>query len=193
MLKFIALIVPFGLVALLIYAAFRPGRFRIQRSIRIQAPAARIFPLIDNFRRWQAWSPFETLDPSLQRDYSGPDSGRGALYEWEGKKLGRGSMAITESVPGERIAIDLEMHGRCEAQNLAEFTLEPRGDDTEVTWTMSGESGYVSKLIGLFINTDRMAGRYFEQGLAALKDLAEGRPEREALEEVALLRIGGAI
>jgi hypothetical protein len=39
---------------------------------------------------------------------------------------------------------------------------------------MRGPSPYISKLMGLFFDMDRMIGKDFEAGLANLKTVAEG-------------------
>ncbi|MGH8429221.1 MAG: SRPBCC family protein, partial [Solimonas sp.] len=114
-----------GLVAVLFaYAATRPDSFRIERSAAIQAPPEKIYPHIDDFHRWTAWSPWEKIDPALKRSYSGAPAGKGAAYAWEGNKnVGSGRMEITESSAPSRIVIKLDFMKPFEAHNTAEFTL----------------------------------------------------------------------
>ena len=160
--------------ALLVYAATRPDSFRIERSAVIKAPPEKIFALINDLHQWTAWSPWEGIDPALKRSYSGAPSGKGAAYAWEGNnKVGSGRMEILESVPDSRIAIKLDFLKPFEAHNMAEFTLAPAGGGTTVTWAMSGPSPYVSKVMGLVFNMDKMVGGQFEQGLANLKAKTE--------------------
>lgn len=161
-------------VALLAYAATRPDTFRIARSTTIDAPPESIFPLIDDFRRWAAWSPYEKLDPNMTRSFSGAPSGRGAVYEWNGNKnIGQGRIEVTESRPHEKVVLKLDFFRPFEAHNVAEFTLEPQGGATRVTWAMHGPNRFMSKLMGLCMNFDRMVGGQFEEGLANLKARAE--------------------
>lgn len=128
--------------------------------------------MINDFHRWTAWSPWEKLDPAMTRTYSGSPAGVGAVYEWAGSsKVGQGRMEILESSPS-RIKIKLDFVKPIEGHNIAEFTLEPQGSDTRVTWAMSGPSPFLSKLIGIFINMDTMIGKDFEQGLSNLRDAA---------------------
>ncbi|WP_422085067.1 SRPBCC family protein [Variovorax sp.] len=170
MLKPIALAVVAAIAALLIFAATRPDTFRVERTARIDAPAEKIFPLIDDFHRWGTWSPYEKLDPDMQRSFGGSTSGKGATYAWESKgKAGAGRMEITESTPSSKIAIDLDFTRPMEGHNVAEFTLQPQGNATQVTWSMHGPSPYVAKLMGIFFNMDQMIGKDFETGLANLK------------------------
>jgi len=174
MLTALAVIAIVAAAAVLGYAATRSNTFRIERAVNIQAPAETIFPLIDDFRNWSAWSPWEKMDPALKRNYAGPPSGPGAVYEWEGnKKVGKGRMEIMEAPPPSRIAIKLDFLKPFESHNIAEFTLAPRGSTTDVTWAMHGPSLFIGKVMGLFVDMDRMVGKDFETGLANLKAVAE--------------------
>ena len=174
MFKTITLIVVAAIAALLIFAATRPDTVRVERTARINAPAEKIFPLIDDFHRWGTWSPYEKLDPDMQRSFGGSASGKGATYAWESKgKAGAGRMEITESTPSSKIAINLDFTRPMEGHNVAEFTLQPQGDATQVTWSMHGPSPFVAKLMGIFFNMDQMIGKDFETGLANLKTATE--------------------
>lgn len=174
MLKKIVLAILALIAIVLIYAATRPDTFRVERTARIAAPAAKIFPLIDDFHRWEAWSPYEKLDPGMKRTFGGAPAGKGATYAWEGNgKAGAGRMEITESTPSSKIAIKLDFIKPFEGHNVAEFTLQPQGDATQVTWAMHGPSPYIAKLMGLFFNMDQMIGKDFEAGLANLKTATE--------------------
>lgn len=169
-----ALITLFVLVAgLCAYATTRPDTFRLERSTLIAAPPDRIIPLIADFRRWAAWSPFENIDPTMTRTYGGADQGVGATYAWSGTgKAGAGRMEIIEQSP-ERVAIKLDFSKPFEAHNIAEFTAVPDGAGTRVTWAMHGPSPFISKLMTVFFSIDRMVGKDFEAGLASMKQVAE--------------------
>lgn len=174
MLKTIALVIVAAIAALLIFAATRPGTFRVERTARIDAPAEKIFALIDDFHRWGTWSPYEKLDPAMKRSFGGAASGKGATYAWESDgKAGAGRMEIVESVPASKVGINLDFTKPIEGHNLAEFTLQPQGNATQVTWSMQGESPYIAKLMGIFFNMDQMIGKDFEAGLANLKTATE--------------------
>ena len=174
---FIALVVILlAIVILLAMAATRPDRFRIERTATIQAPPERIFPLINDFHRWPAWSPYEKKDPGMQRSYEGPAAGKGAVYGWSGNKnIGSGRMEISEATPSSRIEIQLEFFAPFKASNTAEFLFEPRGAGTLVTWAMHGRANFTNKLMGLVFNMDKMVGKDFEEGLVNLRTLAEGQ------------------
>jgi hypothetical protein len=177
MLLTIAIVVVAAVAALLAFAATRPGTFTVERSAMIAAPAERIYPHLDDFHRWSAWSPWEKIDPELKRAFSGAASGAGAIYAWEGnKKVGQGRMEILESDAPERLRIQLDFIKPFEAHNTTVFTLAPAADATRLTWTMHGSSTFVFKLMGIFMNMDRMIGADFERGLANLKTVAETEP-----------------
>jgi hypothetical protein len=161
-------------VAILAYAATMPDTFRVQRSAAIKAPAEKIFPFIADFRAWTVWSPYEHRDPALKRTYGGAEKGKGATYAWEGNRnVGAGNMEIVEATLPSRILIKLNFLRPFEASNTAEFTLEPKGDVTVVTWAMEGRSLFIGKVMSVFINMDRMVGKDFEDGLANLRTVAE--------------------
>lgn len=152
------------------------GDFTVVRSTVIDAPAETVFGLINNFHEWRHWSPWEGLDPQLERDYSGPTDGRGATYSWRGnRKAGAGRMTITDSVPNDWVDIDLEFLKPMAANNHVRFDIKPDGEVLRVTWTMTGVTTGFFALVGKIIPMDRFAGRDFERGLAALKDRAENK------------------
>lgn len=174
MLKTLGLIVVGALVAVLLFAATRPDSFRVERSITVQAPPDKVFALINDFRRWPEWSPWEKLDPQMKRTFGGAASGPGAVYAWEGNdEVGAGRMEILEAQPGAKVSIKLDFLRPFEGHNTADFTLQAAGTATGVRWAMHGPSPFVTKLMGVFVDMDRMIGKDFEAGLAQLKAVAE--------------------
>ena len=174
MFKRILLVVVVLIGALLAYAATRPDTFRVERATVIKAPPAKVFALIDDFRQWAGWSPWEKLDPAMKRTHSGAASGKGAVYAWEGNgDVGAGRMEILETTAPSRVLIRLDFMKPFEATNTAEYTIQPEGEATRVTWAMYGPAPFVSKLMQVFVSMDAMIGKDFEQGLANLKALAE--------------------
>jgi uncharacterized protein YndB with AHSA1/START domain len=174
MVKKIALVVVVVIAAVLLYAAARPGNFRVERAAKVNAPPEKIFVLLNDFHQWGSWSPWEKMDPAMKRTHSGEPSGKGAVYEWEGNsKVGKGRMEIIEAAPSSKVVVKLDFLAPFEAHNTAEFTLQPDGGATNVTWAMYGPSSYVTKLITIFVSMDSMVGKDFEAGLAELKTIAE--------------------
>ena len=155
-------------------AISKPDIFRIQRVATIKAPAESIFALINDFHRWGSWSPWESKDPAMKRTFSGAESGKGAVYAWDGNKnVGSGRMEILDTSAPSKIVIKLDFFTPFEGHNTAEFTMLPQGDGTHVTWLMHGPARFLTRLIQVFMNLDNMIGKDFEAGLANLKTITE--------------------
>lgn len=170
----VLIVILLAVAGVLGYASTKPDQFRVERSAVIKAPAEKIFPHINSFHQWEAWSPYEKLDPTMKRTFSGTESGVGAIYVWEGdSKVGAGRMEILESTPSTAIKIKLDFLKPMEGHDTAEFTLAPQGDSTTVTWAMSGPAAYIMKVMGVFFDMDKMIGKDFEVGLNNLKTLTE--------------------
>jgi Polyketide cyclase / dehydrase and lipid transport len=172
----IAAVLAIAIVVTLILASMKPDSFTVRRSAVMQAPAERIFPWINNFQQWTKWSPWENRDPAMKRSFGGPESGKGAVYAWDGNKnVGSGRMEILDASSPSKITIKLDFIKPFEGHNTAEFTFAPQRDTsaTNVTWVMQGRSSFMSKVMQVFMNFDTMIGRDFEAGLANLKKLAE--------------------
>jgi len=174
----IAIVLALVIAVVLILAATKPAEFRVERAAVIEAPPEKIFSLIDDFHQWRAWSPWENRDPALKRSYEGAPRGRGAVYAWEGNRnVGAGRMEILSATSPSAIVIKLDFIKPFEGHNTAEFTILPQGGatnvTTNVTWAMHGPAPFISKLMQVFMNMDRMIGKEFEAGLANLKKAAE--------------------
>ncbi|HWB44440.1 MAG TPA: SRPBCC family protein [Hyphomicrobiaceae bacterium] len=175
-LKFVGLALVIAIAGVLGYAATRPDHFQVSRSARINAPAEAIFPLINDLKAFNGWNPFAKHDPAMAITYNGTPSGPGAAYTWNGdSSVGAGSISIKQSTPPSRVVMALDMAKPLEAHNTVVFALNPGDGATEVSWTMSGESPFISKVLGLFCNVDTRVGGEFEKGLQSLKARAEGR------------------
>jgi uncharacterized protein YndB with AHSA1/START domain len=161
------------IAGVLVYAATTPDSFKVQRSATIKAPPEKVFALIDNMQGFNRWNPYERMDPG-KGTYRGPAAGKGSAYAWDSTKLGAGSMEIAETKAPLLVTMKLDFVKPFEAHNMAEFTLVPHGDSTEVTWAMHGPMPFISKVMCVFISMDKMVGKDFTDGLANLKALAEG-------------------
>jgi hypothetical protein len=175
----IAVVLAIAIAAILILAASKPNTFSVERAISVKASPEKIFPLINDFHQWVSWSPYENKDPAMKRSYSGAESGKGAVYGWEGNSnVGAGRMEILEtqsleSSAASKILIKLDFFKPFEGHNTAEFTMLPQGDATNLNWVMRGPAPFISKLMQVFMNLDHMIGKDFEVGLANLKRLTE--------------------
>ena len=150
--------------------------FEVRRSAVIPATPEEIFPLVNDFHEWTAWSPWEQIDPGMSRRYFGSASGAGAGYAWSGnRKAGSGTMEIEESEPNSLIRIRLEFTKPFKALNPTTFTFTPVQGGTEVTWSMTGENKGLARVFALFMNMDMMVGADYERGLAALGSAVAAR------------------
>jgi hypothetical protein len=174
MFKIIVIIIAVIVIGIVAYASTRPDTFSCERKIIINAPAEKIFPHINDFKNWLAWSAYEKKDPGMKRSYGATTIGKGASYEWDGNKdIGAGRMDITDVTEPTRIEIRLEFFRPFKAVNSAVFTLQPVAGGTEVHWVMAGPANIISKIMSLFFDMDKMIGKDFDDGLAALKALSE--------------------
>lgn len=174
MLTYILIAVAVIVVVFVVIVIMRPAEFRITRTATIAAPAAAVFAQVNDFHRWEAWSPWAKLDPAMKQTHEGTPAGAGAVYTWTGnKKVGEGRMTLTESRPSDLLRIKLEFLKPFAATNAAEFTFKPEGRQTVVTWSMSGRNNFMVKVVGLFMSMDKMIGRNFEKGLAQMKSVVE--------------------
>jgi hypothetical protein len=177
MIKKILLILVAAILLLVIVASLRPSQFTVTRWATIPATPEVVFAQVNDFHKWQEWSPWAKMDPACKFAFSGPDSGVGAGFSWDGNNdVGAGTMKITESKPGELVKIDLYFTKPMEGHNLTVFTFKPNGASTDVTWTMSGENGFMGKLFGLFVDCDKMVGEQFIQGLRNLSGVVTKAP-----------------
>jgi uncharacterized protein YndB with AHSA1/START domain len=170
----ILLALAFIAIILIIVIAGRPDEFTVTRATIISAPPEKIFPHVNDLHQWQAWSPWAKLDPAALTSFSGADAGAGAAMAWDGNnKVGAGKMTITESQPGALIRLRLDFRKPMQATNTAQFTFVLEGNQTVVTWSMAGKNNLTGKIIGLFMDCEKMCGSQFEKGLANLKSVTE--------------------
>jgi hypothetical protein len=181
MLKKIAIGVAALLAVLAIVIATRPSTYTVKRSATIAAPADVIFAKIADFHGWEAWSPWDKLDPAMKRTFDGPASGSGAIYAWTGNDdVGEGRMTIIESRPNEHVGIRLEFLKPFAATSTTTFDLAAAGALVTVTWTMVGNNDFMGKAFTLFMDMDKMIGTDFEKGLSSLKTDSETDAKKRA-------------
>jgi hypothetical protein len=170
----ILILVVVGLVVLFVVASMKPDVFRLERQIAIKATPEIIAAHITDFHNWGAWSPWEKIDPTMTRSFSGADEGVGAVYDWAGTgKAGTGRMEIKAAVPSSAVVIALDFIKPFAASNTAEFTFIPEGDTTTVIWAMYGPAPFFSKVMHTVFNMDALVGKDFEKGLTGLKQISE--------------------
>jgi hypothetical protein len=162
-------------IVFVIVVAMQPSDFRIVWSATMSVSAPSVFAQVNDFHKWEAWSPWAKLDPAAKATFEGPSAGVGAIFRWAGnKEVGEGSMTITESRPSDLVRIKLEFLKPFAATNTAEFIFKPEGSQTVVTWSMFGTNNFLAKAVCLFMNMEKMVGGQFEKGLAQMKSVVEG-------------------
>jgi uncharacterized protein YndB with AHSA1/START domain len=163
----VLLVAVMGFLALV---ALQPSTFEVSRSGSIPAPPAAVFAMVNDFHRWEAWSPWAKLDPNARMTYEGSESGPGAVCRWSGnKEVGEGKMTIVETQPEASIRIRLEFIKPMSGKSDVEFDFEPAADGTQVTWSMNGENNLVAKAMCLFMDMDKRIGGDMARGLANLR------------------------
>lgn len=186
MIKIVLIVLAVALIGLLTVVALQPPDFRIARTLRMASPPQAVFNEVNDLHRWEAWSPWAKLDPDMKQTYEGPPAGAGASSAWTGnKEVGEGRMTISESRSPEFIRVQLEFLKPFKAVNQAEFTFKPEGEQTVVSWSMTGQKNFMVKAVHLFMDMDKMIGGQFEQGLAQLKAVVEA-PVRKTPQAAAL-------
>jgi hypothetical protein len=170
-----------GVGGLALQISRRPPAFSISRSATIGARPHVVFDNINDLHKWDSWSPWAKLDPHATNSFAGPAAGVGASMAWSGNnQVGVGRMTITQSRPAEFVAMRLEFEKPMKAVNAAEFKLLPKdGEETIVSWTMSGANNFIGKTFDFFVGCDKMVGGQFEQGLASLKSVSEAASRAE--------------
>jgi hypothetical protein len=148
--------------------------YTVERSQTIDAPPTRIYAQIADFHNWTSWSPWEDVDPDLERTYSGAESGTGAVYAWSGnRKAGQGRMEITHAIEPSSVQIDLQFEKPWKARNDTVFSIQPEGSGSRVIWSMTGKKTLMTKVMGIFTSMEKLLGPDFEKGLARLKAATE--------------------
>ncbi len=161
-------------VLFIVFVATRPSEFRVTRTGSIAAPVEFVFENVNTLRKWDVWSPWAKADPNCKSIFSGPDSGPGSSMTWAGNnKVGQGRMTIMDIRPNEVIHIKLEFLRPFKATNMAEFLFKADGNQTTVTWSMTGKNNFMGKAFGLIVNCEKMVGRDFEKGLASLDSASQ--------------------
>ena len=174
MLKKILIIIGVIVAVFVIVVALQPADYHVARTATIAAPAEKVFAQVNELKKWEAWSPWVKIDPTMKQTYEGPASGTGAISRWAGNnRVGEGSMTIAESRPNELVRFNLEFIKPMAGTSTSEFSFKPQGNLTAVTWSMSGKNNFIGKAMCLFMNMDKMVGGQFETGLTALKSIAE--------------------
>src|SRR5712671_5764275 len=179
MIKKILLALVVIVVILVVVIALQSSTYHVERTVTINAPAAVVFAQVNDFHKWNAWSPWAKIDPAMKQTFEGAPAGNGAIYTWSGnKEVGEGRMLITESHPSDLVRIKLDFLRPFAATSDTVFTFKPDGNQTIVTWGMTGDKNFIAKAFHLVVNMDKMIGGDFAKGLAQMKSVAEAAPKQ---------------
>jgi hypothetical protein len=167
-----------GFVAIV---AMQPSQYHVERSAKMAATPEEVFEQVNDFHKWDVWSPWVKVDPNAKTTFEGPSSGEGAVFRWAGNDdIGEGSMTILESRPHELVRIKLHFLKPMEGTASTQFTIKPEGEKlTRVTWSMDGTNNFIGRAICMFMNMDKMIGDKYEEGLASMKRIVESKPGGE--------------
>jgi polyketide cyclase/dehydrase/lipid transport protein len=161
-------------VLFVIVVMLRPNTFQVSRLLKMAAPASKTFEQVNDLHRMNAWNPWVKLEPAIKQTYEGEAAGVGAIYSWDGNSnVGAGRQTSVESRPSDLVRIKLEFFRPFRGTNDVEFSFQPQGVDTLVTWAMTGKYVFITKAMGLFMSMDKMIGGSFEKGLADMKSIVE--------------------
>jgi hypothetical protein len=174
MLKKILLGIVAVIAILAIVIFMQPTEFTIERTASFKAPNSAVYSQINDFRNWDAWSPWAKIDSNMTVTYDGPMLGTGSQYMWNANSdAGSGKMMIIGSIPGKYIEIQLDFYEPLPSSNTMIFTISGDSSQSTVTWTMSGTNNFMAKAFNLFFNNEKMIGADFEKGFASLKTIVE--------------------
>jgi hypothetical protein len=174
MLKKISLLLVLVIAGILIAAGFASPKMDVTREIIVNAPVASVFPHINNSEKANAWMPWAASDPSLKMNYSGPAEGVGSKASWESTgDMGTGEALVVDSVPNEYVKTKLTFVKPFQMEEMATLSVAPVEGGTKVSWNAVAEKPYLFRVVGLFMDCDKMVGGEFEKGLASLKTKLE--------------------
>jgi hypothetical protein len=174
MLKKILIGLAFVILAFVVVVALQPSEYRVERSATMQAPPSEVFAQVNDFHKWEAWSPWAKLDPASKVTFTGPEAGTGAVMNWAGnEKVGKGTLTLVESKPDESVKTKVEFVEPFEGSANSEFNFTPAGDQTKVTWSMSGQHNFIEKAMCLVLNGKKMMADDIDKGLANMKSVVE--------------------
>jgi len=176
MLKKILIALAALVLIFVVVVALQPSEFQMDRSTTIAAPQADVFAQVNDFHKWDAWSPWAKLDPQAKVTFEGPPEGEGTVMTWSGNsEVGEGKMTLTESRPNELVKTRVDMVKPFEGTSTSEFTFKPEGDQTAVTWSVAAHHNFMEKALCLVMGGKTMMSDLMEKGLAQMKSVVESK------------------
>jgi carbon monoxide dehydrogenase subunit G len=176
MLKKILIALAAIVLIFVVVVALQPSEFQMDRSTTIAAPQADVFAQVNDFHKWDAWSPWAKLDPEAKVNFEGAPEGEGTVMTWSGNsEVGEGKMTLTESRPNELVKTRVDMVKPFEGTSTSEFIFKPEGDQTAVTWSVAAHHNFMEKALCLVMGGKTMMSDLMEKGLAQMKSVVESK------------------
>ena len=149
------------------------GKLNVSKKETIHAPAEKIHAVLSDVNKWRPWSPWLIAEPEAKVNITN----NGKAYSWEGKRVGSGEMEITNETE-TAIDYNLVFLKPWKSKAKTSFYLTPKGDSTEVEWTM--DSSWPFFLFFMKKQTEAFIGMDYERGLKMLKEyIEEGKVSSE--------------
>lgn len=165
-----------AVLTLVVLASKKPDEFYVTRSAVVEARPSVVFEKVNNLQNWNSFSPWAKLDPDAKTSFAGPRAGKDASFTWDGDgNVGAGTMTIIESRKNELVKFRLDFKRPFEGTNTVDFTFHPDSKGTFVTWSMHGQNTFMSKIMSVVMDCDKMMGGFFEEGLANLNNVSKGK------------------
>ncbi len=162
-------------VLLIIIGFFLPAKSIVTRSVVINASPETVFPIVNNLKNWELWSPWQAMDPTVKLTYGEIVEGVGATYSWDGPETGKGTVTITASDPNKQMLNDVSFDGM--GVSKAAYLLENENGATKLSWTFESENGMNPMMRWISVMIKGMLEDQFDEGLNKIKELAEKAPK----------------
>ena len=161
------------MVVLVIVTLFLPAKTHVERSIVVNTQPKLVYSYVQDFQKFNEWSPWARIDPDTQYTYSDPSSGVGARMAWQSEHpdVGSGAQQILAVRIDEYVEMALDFGDMGTAN--ASYELLPDGGATIVTWNFDTDNGFnpIARIFGVMM--DGMLGPIYEEGLLNLKKVVE--------------------
>lgn len=141
--------------------------FNVSKSIVIEAPLEKVYASVRDFKQWEPWSPWLKSEPGCPLNYAED----GKSYQWDGKIIGSGELAIVSEEANKCIDYRLSFFSPWKSENTSAFLFAAKNGGTEVTWTMEGSLPFFLFFMKAMMSA--WVGMDYERGLKMLKDSLE--------------------
>jgi hypothetical protein len=164
------------LAAAVIYAALKPEDYLIKRDITINAKPEAIYTYLSNMKNADTWMPWSEIDSQIKTTYSGPADGVGSISSWDSPgQMGTGQAEVITANINQSVKVKITYTKPMQMSQDSEFLLTPDGENTKMTWSVTGKNSFVMRFMCtlMFRDMDTFVGAMFERGLIKLKAMAE--------------------